>query len=214
MTVTTFCHVQISLPTLIITCLMIYWQHPSYLLHIPTPSSYCTCMCTLTLTSSALGGATWISSITNGFLASQAIAARHVITYESKCTPEHNMHLKEFLIRIIYYGNERYQPQPMQPSYILKLRPLQIKLDHSSSPTGHMPFELLPIFSITALQKKLQFQYYLWSIPCALKLQAEFVISMAHSVFAHVSHPPPPPGPAPSNLLLYYICLLLSEILK
>lgn len=63
---------------------MTYWQHPSYLLHIPTPNSYC--MCTLTLTSPALGGATWISSITSGFLASQATAARHVITYETKYT--------------------------------------------------------------------------------------------------------------------------------
>ena len=29
---------------------------------------------------------------------------------------------------------------------------------------------------------------FLWSVPCALELQAEFVISMTHSVLAHVSH--------------------------
>ena len=57
---------------------MTSWQYPSYLLSIPTPFT----ACTLTLTSPALGGATWISSMTSGLLASQATAARQVITYQ------------------------------------------------------------------------------------------------------------------------------------
>ena len=56
-----------------------------------------------------------------------------------------------------------------------------------------MPFEPPPTFLLLIFENiddviVIFNNVYLLSIICALELQAEFVISMAHSVFARVSH--------------------------